>query len=168
MVMKTKSTWVKVGIFAAIATVFFLLAACASPAKDNGNSSSPRDAASNGEDGVLVLHLTFVDDEGSPLGGDVIDQVVNDTDFGSLTTDADGTVTIGDIQPGDSIDVTVYDENGSIAASSRIYVYTAEVNMYTENSDGVLYLYAEAGVTELNAQMQLNDGQTFDCIDLVT
>ncbi len=169
MAMKTKSIRGKAGLFAVVAAFFFLLAACASPSTDSsGDGSLKSDTTAKGGESTLVLHLTFLDPGGTLLTGNAVDIAVDDTACGFFTADADGTVTVEDIHTGDSIDVTVHAENGALLAVSRIYVYTAEASMYTENSDGVLYLYVEEGVSELKAQMQINDGQIFNCVDLVS
>ncbi len=166
--MKTKSIWRKAGLFAVVAAFFFLLAACAAPSTNSPDDTSPKsDTAVAGDESAFVLNLTFLDPKGTLLTGNTVDIVIDDAAHGFFTTGDDGVVSIEDVHTGDSIDVTVYAENGKLLAVSRIYVYTSEASMYTENSDGVLYLYAEAGVRRLNAQMQINDEETFDCVDLV-
>lgn len=167
--MKIKSMREKAGFFAVVAALFFVLAACTSPSTDSsGDASTKKEATANSGESALILHLTFLDPEGTLLTGNTVDIAIDDTAYGFFNADADGIVTVEDIHTGDSIDVTVYAENGELLAVSRIYVYTDEVSMYTENSDGVLYLYVEEGVGELNAQMQINEGQTFNCVDLVS
>ncbi|HMM06335.1 MAG TPA: hypothetical protein PKD52_06675 [Clostridiales bacterium] len=164
--MKTKSIRGKAGLFAVVAAFLFLLAACSTESSDDVSTKS--DTTAKSDESVLVLHLTFLDPEGTLLTGNAVDIAIDDTAYGFLTADANGIVTVENVHTGDSIDVTVYAENGALLAVSRIYVYTDEVSMYTENSDGVLYLYVEEGVGEVKAQMQINEGQIFNCVDLVS
>lgn len=167
-----KSIRIRAGSFAVIISFFLFLAACAdSPTGEEGNGSAivkSDTAVMNREGDTCILDLTFLDGEGNALAGGTADIVINDVVSGTLSADKNGAVTVEDIPMDAGVDVTVYDENGNTLAVSRIYVYTANISMYTENSDGVLYLYIEEGVDGLSAIMQINDEGTFDCVDLVS
>lgn len=165
--MKTKLIRGKAGLFTTVVAAFlFLFAACSTQPSDAAPTKD--ETAAQGDESVLTLHLTFLDPEGTLLTGNAVDVAIDDTACNLLTAAADGTVTVEDIHRGDSVDVTVYAENGGFLAISRIYVYTGEVGMYTENTDGVLYLYVEEGDTEVKAQMRIGAEEIFNCVTMIS
>lgn len=158
-----KSICIRAGIFAVIISFFLFPTACAdSPASEES------DTAVNSEDDTCILNLTFLDGEGNVLIGDSAGIAINDVAAGTFSADENNAITVENVPMDAGVDVTVYDENGNTLAVSRIYIYTADASMYTENSDGILYLYIEEGVDGLSATMQINDKGTFDCVDLVS